>query len=61
MGRAQRSAALGFIRPSDLVDARVELDELTGQPGHNATKTVLCLDADPEPGERRGVGLEGPG
>ena len=53
MDRAQRSAALGFIRPSLLVDVRVNLDQLadvlSGQPGHNAIKTVLSLDADPEP------------
>jgi threonine dehydrogenase-like Zn-dependent dehydrogenase len=53
MDRAQRSAALGFIRPSDLVDARVDLDELAGmlagRSGRNAIKTVLCLDADREP------------
>jgi threonine dehydrogenase-like Zn-dependent dehydrogenase len=48
--RAQRSAALGFISPGRLVDAQVDLDELTdvfaGQPGHDAIKTVLRLDAD---------------
>lgn len=53
MDRAQRSAALGFICPSRLVDARVSLDELTGvlagKHGHDAIKTVLCPDADQEP------------
>jgi threonine dehydrogenase-like Zn-dependent dehydrogenase len=47
--RAQRSAALGFISPSHLVDARVNLEELTdlfaGVSRHNAIKTVLNLDA----------------
>lgn len=53
MDRAQRSAALGFIRPSGLVDKRVSLDELldvlTSQHEHDAIKTVLCPDADQEP------------
>jgi threonine dehydrogenase-like Zn-dependent dehydrogenase len=53
MDRAQRSAALGFIRPSRLVDRRVNLDELpdvlTGKHEHDAIKTVLSLDADQEP------------
>jgi len=53
MDRAQRSAALGFIRPSLLVDVRVDLDRLadmlSGPPGHDAIKTVLSLDADAEP------------
>jgi threonine dehydrogenase-like Zn-dependent dehydrogenase len=48
--RAQRSAALGFISPSQLVDAQVNLDELTdvfaSKPGHEAIKTVLRLDAE---------------
>jgi threonine dehydrogenase-like Zn-dependent dehydrogenase len=49
MDRAQRSAALGFICPSRLVDRRVNLDELPDvlaskhQP--DAIKTVLCPDA----------------
>ena len=46
--RAQRSAALGFISPGQLVDAEVGLDELAGllsaQPRHDAIKTVLRLD-----------------
>jgi threonine dehydrogenase-like Zn-dependent dehydrogenase len=50
MDRAQRSAALGFICPSHLVDERVNLDEfadvLASKPGHHAIKTVLCLDDD---------------
>jgi threonine dehydrogenase-like Zn-dependent dehydrogenase len=53
MDRAQRSAALGFIRPSRLVDVQVSLDELTdvlaGKHGHDAIKTVLCPDADRKP------------
>jgi threonine dehydrogenase-like Zn-dependent dehydrogenase len=48
--RAQRSAALGFISPSQLVDAQINLNELTsvlaGKPGRDAIKTVLCLDAE---------------
>jgi threonine dehydrogenase-like Zn-dependent dehydrogenase len=48
--RAQRSAALGFISPSQLVDAQVNLDELTdvfaSKPGHEAIKTVLRLNAE---------------
>jgi threonine dehydrogenase-like Zn-dependent dehydrogenase len=47
--RVQRSAALGVIAPSRLVDARVSLDELpgvfAGRPGHDAIKTVLSLGA----------------
>ena len=47
--RAQRSAALGFISPGQLVDAEVDLDELAGllsaPPSHDAIKTVLRLDA----------------
>jgi threonine dehydrogenase-like Zn-dependent dehydrogenase len=47
MDRAQRSAALGFICPSRLVDRRVSLDELpdvlTGKHEHDAIKTALCL------------------
>lgn len=50
MDRAQRSAALGFICPSRLVDRRVNLDELpdvlTNKHEHDAIKTVLCPDAD---------------
>jgi threonine dehydrogenase-like Zn-dependent dehydrogenase len=46
--RAQRSAALGFISPGQLVDAEVDLDGLagllSGQPSHGAIKTVLRLD-----------------
>ena len=46
--RAQRSAALGFISPGQLVDAEVGLDELagllSGQPSHDAIKTVLRLN-----------------
>jgi threonine dehydrogenase-like Zn-dependent dehydrogenase len=46
--RAQRSAALGFISPGQLVDAEVDLDELAGlltaPPGRDAIKTVLRLD-----------------
>ncbi len=55
MDRAQRSAALGFICPSRLVDAQVGLDELadvlSGKLGHDADaiKTVLCPDDDREP------------
>lgn len=53
MDRAQRSAALGFICPSRLVDVRVSLDELpdvlAGKHGHDAIKTVLCQDANREP------------
>jgi len=53
MDRAQRSAALGFICPSLLVDRRVNLDELpdvlTGKHEHDAIKAVLCPDADQEP------------
>jgi threonine dehydrogenase-like Zn-dependent dehydrogenase len=53
MDRAQRAAALGFICPSRLVDARVNLDELpdvlAGKRGHDAIKTVLCLEAAREP------------
>jgi len=53
MDRAQRSAALGFVCPSRLVDVRVNLDELpdvlAGKRGHDAIKTVLCSDADREP------------
>lgn len=53
MDRAQRSAALGFICPSRLVDRRVNLDELpgvlTGEHEHDAIKTVLCPDAGHEP------------
>jgi len=53
MDRAQRSAALGFICPSRLVDRRVSLNELpdvlTGKHEHDAIKTVLCPDADKEP------------
>jgi threonine dehydrogenase-like Zn-dependent dehydrogenase len=52
MDRAQRSAALGFIRPSHLVDRRVNLDELPGvltsQSEHDSIKTVLCPDAGQE-------------
>ncbi|MBO0823921.1 MAG: alcohol dehydrogenase catalytic domain-containing protein [Actinobacteria bacterium] len=48
--RAQRSAALGFISPGHLVDAQVNLDELTGilagQPRDDAIKTVLRLDTE---------------
>lgn len=46
MDRAQRSAALGFICPSRLVDARANLDELpdvlAGKHAHDGIKTVLC-------------------
>lgn len=53
MDRAQRSAALGFICPSLLVDRRVNLDELpdvlTGKHEHDAIKAVLCPDAGQEP------------
>jgi threonine dehydrogenase-like Zn-dependent dehydrogenase len=53
MDRAQRSAALGFICPSCLVDRRVNLDELpdvlANKHEHDAIKTVLCPDADQEP------------
>jgi threonine dehydrogenase-like Zn-dependent dehydrogenase len=46
--RAQRSAALGFISPGQLVDAEVDLDELavllSAPPGRDAIKTVLRLD-----------------
>lgn len=53
MDRAQRSAALGFICPSRLVDRRVNLDELpdvlANKHEHDAIKTVLCPDADQEP------------
>jgi threonine dehydrogenase-like Zn-dependent dehydrogenase len=53
MDRAQRSAALGFICPSRLVDRRVNLDELpdvlTGKHGHDGIKAVLCRDADQDP------------
>jgi threonine dehydrogenase-like Zn-dependent dehydrogenase len=53
MDRAQRSAALGFIRPSLLVDRRVNLDELpdvlTGKHEHDVIKAVLCPDAGQEP------------
>jgi threonine dehydrogenase-like Zn-dependent dehydrogenase len=53
MDRAQRSAALGFIRPSLLVDRRVKLDELpdvlTGKHERDVIKAVLCPDADQEP------------
>ena len=53
MDRAQRSAALGFICPSRLVDRRVNLDEvpnvLTGKHDHDSIKTVLYPDADQEP------------
>jgi threonine dehydrogenase-like Zn-dependent dehydrogenase len=46
--RAQRSAALGFISPGQLVDSEVGLDELagllSGQPSHDAIKTVLRLN-----------------
>ncbi len=48
--RAQRSAALGFISPGQLVDAQVDLNELTdvfaSKPGHDAIKTVLHLDGE---------------
>jgi threonine dehydrogenase-like Zn-dependent dehydrogenase len=48
--RAQRSAALGFIAPSQIVDAQVNLDELTGilagKPGRDTIKTALRLDAE---------------
>ncbi len=54
MDRAQRSAALGSISPSQLVDARVNLNELVGvltrKPRHEAIKTVLCLDAGVDAG-----------
>lgn len=53
MDRAQRSAALGFICPSHLVDRHVNLDELpdvlANKHEHDAIKTVLCPDADQEP------------
>jgi threonine dehydrogenase-like Zn-dependent dehydrogenase len=46
--RAQRSAALSVISPSQLVNAQVDLDELpdvlTGEAGHDTIKTVLHLD-----------------
>jgi len=46
--RAQRSAALGVLSPSQLVNAQVNLDELpdvlTGKAGHDTIKTVLHLD-----------------
>ena len=46
--RAQRSAALGFISPGQLVDAEVDLGELAGlftdPPGQATIKTVLRLD-----------------
>jgi threonine dehydrogenase-like Zn-dependent dehydrogenase len=48
--RAQRSAALGFISPSHLVDAQINLNELTNvfasKPGRDAIKAVLCLDTE---------------
>jgi threonine dehydrogenase-like Zn-dependent dehydrogenase len=57
MDRAQRSAALGFICPSRLVDRRVNLDELpdvlAGKHEHDAIKTVLCLDGDQGPQANR--------
>jgi len=57
MDRAQRSAALGFICPSRLVDRRVSLDDLpdvlTDKHEHDAIKTVLCVDADQEPQANR--------
>jgi threonine dehydrogenase-like Zn-dependent dehydrogenase len=47
--RAQRSAALGFISPGQLVDAQVDLDDLAGvlagQRAHGAIKTVLRMNA----------------
>jgi threonine dehydrogenase-like Zn-dependent dehydrogenase len=47
MERAQRSAALGFISPGQLVDAEVDLEGLTDlfstETGHDSIKTVLCL------------------
>ncbi|HEX6522023.1 MAG TPA: alcohol dehydrogenase catalytic domain-containing protein [Streptosporangiaceae bacterium] len=50
MDRAQRSAALGFIRPGHLVDAQVNLDELADvlvrKPNDHIIKTVLCPDGD---------------
>jgi threonine dehydrogenase-like Zn-dependent dehydrogenase len=53
MDRAQRSAALGFIRPGHLVDVRVNLDELpdilAGKHGRDAIKMVLCPGTDREP------------
>lgn len=53
MDRAQRSAALGFICPSRLVDRRVNLDELPDvlidKHEHDAIKTVLYPDTDQEP------------
>jgi threonine dehydrogenase-like Zn-dependent dehydrogenase len=46
--RAQRSAALGFICPGQLVDAEVDLDELAGlmsaPPSPDVIKTVLRVD-----------------
>ena len=46
--RAQRSAALGFISPGQLVDAEVDLDGLAGlssaRSRHDAIKTVPRLD-----------------
>jgi len=48
--RAQRSAALGFITPGQLVDAQVNLDGLAdvlvSKPGHDTIKTVLRIDAE---------------
>lgn len=47
MDRAQRLAALGIVRPSELVDARVALDDLPGLFATNekagAIKTVLAF------------------
>jgi hypothetical protein len=57
MDRAQRSAALGFICPSRLVDRRVNLNELpdvlTAKHEHDTIKAVLCLNAEPVCGSPR--------
>jgi threonine dehydrogenase-like Zn-dependent dehydrogenase len=46
MDRSQRSSALGFIKPSDLVTSYLSLDELpevfSGRASHDAIKTVFA-------------------
>ncbi len=47
IGRAQRLSAHGVVRPSELVDERVTLEQLpavfSGEAGHGAFKTVLDI------------------
>jgi hypothetical protein len=49
--RAQRLAAHGILRPSELVDTTVTLDQLpevfAGETSYSAVKTLLDVTAEP--------------